>query len=101
MPDSTEFKIADISEMVRMFRAIANESRLMIILLLMKEKNRHVSEIAGDLDLSVSSVSHHMSKLDDLGFVRRERRGKEVYYHLRDECIKEIVERARSHVSGD
>ncbi len=101
MSSSTEVTSSDIGEMVKMFRAIANESRLMIILLLMEEKNKHVSEIANELELSVSSVSHHMSKLDDLGFVQRERRGKEVYYYLRDECIKDIIERAKSHVSGN
>jgi DNA-binding transcriptional ArsR family regulator len=87
--------------MVKMFRAIANESRLKILLLLIEIGSKHVSEIAEELDLSVSNVSHHMSKLDDLGFVRRERHGKEVYYYLKDACIIDIIERAIRHVNSE
>ncbi|TFF93691.1 ArsR family transcriptional regulator [Candidatus Thorarchaeota archaeon] len=90
----------DTERMANMFRAIANESRLRILILLMRGESTNVSEIADRIGLSVSSVSHHMSKLDDLGFVRRERRGKEVYYHLDDYCIRDIIERAEKHVSG-
>ena len=57
-------------------------------------------DIANELEMTITSVSHQLSKLKDLGFVAKEKSGKNAYYHLDDDCIRSILRRAEEHVSG-
>jgi DNA-binding transcriptional ArsR family regulator len=66
----------------------------------MQEEKIFVSDIAERTGQHISSVSHHLSKLKDLGFVKHERDGKHVYHMLDDDCIRDIMERAKEHVAG-
>lgn len=91
---------ADTKNLVRIFRALTDGSRLRIVHLLMNVDRISVSEIASRLGQNISGVSHHLRILSDLGFVKREREGKWIYHSLDDECIEDIMERALEHVGG-
>jgi DNA-binding transcriptional ArsR family regulator len=91
----------EIHEITTIFKALADKSRLRIILVLTHRKKLCVSEIAELLGMSISSVSHHISKLEFLGFVEHQRIGKHVYHTLSDKCIVDILRRAKTHVHGD
>jgi len=95
-----ELEPEEIADIVKIFKALADKSRLQIISNLAEDRRLCVSDIANQLDMSVSNVSHHLGKLEDLGFVSYEKEGKEVYYHLDDECVRDILWRARDHVCG-
>ena len=60
-----------------------------------------VSDIARDTDLEISLVSHHLKTLKLLGFVKPRKQGKNVYYSIDDDCIIDILERAKDHVAGN
>ncbi len=89
-----------LEALVRIFKALSDQSRLRIIALLAEDKKRSVSEIASELGMSISSVSHHLSILGNLGFVGKKRNGKQVYHSLDDKCVRDILKRAIEHVSG-
>lgn len=95
-----ELEPEEITEIVKIFKALADSSRLQIINTLAEDRRLCVSDIAEQLEMSVSNVSHHLGKLDDLDFVSYKKQGKEVYYRLDDECIRDILWRARDHVCG-
>jgi DNA-binding transcriptional ArsR family regulator len=90
----------EIHEITTIFKALADESRLRIILTLTHREKLCVSDIANLLGMSISSVSHHISKLEYLGFVEHQRIGKHVYHTLSDKCIVDILRRAKTHVHG-
>jgi len=92
---------SDLEALGRIFKALADQSRLRVIAILAENKKRSVSEIASELDMSISSVSHHLSILGNLGFVGRKRDGKQVYHSLDDQCVRDILKRAIEHVSGN
>ncbi len=89
-----------VSRVVQMFRALADETRLKILSLLEGGDEYGVTEIAVTLGLTQSNVSHHLSRLMDMGFVSYRREGRFVYYRISDECIKDIMRRARDHVTS-
>jgi len=91
---------SDTENLVDIFRALTDESRLRIVHLLMNVDRISVSEIASELGQHISGVSHHLRILRDLGFVKREREGKWIYYSMDDECIDDIMRRALEHVGG-
>ena len=90
-----------IRDVVRIFRSLSDESRVKIVNLLIENKRLCVSDISSKLDIPISSVSHHLRLLKDLGFVGHEREGKKVYHSLADDCIRDILRRASEHVAGE
>ncbi|MFX1266099.1 MAG: ArsR/SmtB family transcription factor [Promethearchaeota archaeon] len=92
--------LSDTQNLVRIFRALTDESRLRIVHLLMNVDRISVSEIASELDQHISGVSHHLRILRNLGFVKREREGKWVYHSLDDDCIEDMMRRGLEHVGG-
>ncbi len=60
------------------FSSLANPTRLAIIERL-RDGEMNVSGLAAELGLEQSMVSHNVKLLEECGFVRSERRGKEKY----------------------
>ena len=58
-----------IEEVLPVFRALADESRLRIIGLLSSGEERSVEELSSLLDLRPPTVSHHLSTLRSVGLV--------------------------------
>ena len=67
----------------RLLKALANEKRLMILCLLV-DGERTVSELNAMLDLSQSALSQHLAKLREEGLVATRRDGQAIYYRLAD-----------------
>ena len=91
----------NLEALVRIFKALSDQSRLRIIAVLAEDRKRNVSEIANELGMSISSVSQHLSILGNLGFAGKKRNGKQVYHSLDDQCVRDILKRAIEHVSGN
>lgn len=68
---------------LKLFKALADQSRLLIIHALM-EKPLYVEVLAERLQLSVSTISFHLKKLEDAGIVSSTREQYYVMYHLQD-----------------
>lgn len=84
------------SGMARMFKALADDTRLKIIYALSLEE-LCVCDVAGIIGSSVANTSHHLRFLSSLGLAGYRREGKLVYYSLKDECVREIIKSALKH----
>lgn len=80
-----------MEESVKLFKALADSSRLRILTSLM-ESPMYVELLAERLELSASTVSFHLKKLEDIGLVSKE---KDQYY-LIYRINKEILEQSLS-----
>ena len=63
-------------------KAVANQRRLLILRLLMKNKEMNVAEIAGNIELSFKSTSRHLSQLAGLDIVGKDQKGLFMYYSV-------------------
>ena len=79
-----------------LLRSIGSTHRLMILCLLM-DGEKSVSEICEALDARQSLVSQHLLRLRQDGLVRAERRGHFVYYSLNDTPARDIVAVLHTH----
>lgn len=70
-----------MSEMVTCLKALADENRLRILMLL-RERELCVFELMGVLELSQSLVSSHLGVLRAAGLVQARREGKRMRYAL-------------------
>ncbi|MHA1965842.1 MAG: ArsR/SmtB family transcription factor [Candidatus Thorarchaeota archaeon] len=96
-----EFEEKELDDVIDIFRALSDHSRVRIIAALTRQESLCVSDIAELLEMPISRVSHHLSTLKMLGFVRSKQEGKQVFYGIDDDCIADIMKRARDHVAGN
>ncbi|HPJ26365.1 MAG TPA: metalloregulator ArsR/SmtB family transcription factor [Synergistaceae bacterium] len=77
-------------ELARMFRALGDPTR-MGILLVLREGEMCVRDLAIFLEISESAVSHQLRLLRDLYMVQPRREGQIIFYSLRDRHVEEIL----------
>ena len=81
-------KLDDLTEFLN---AISNKKRL-IILNILKEKDRCVCELEATLDESQPSISHHLKILESAGLIRGWKKGKFTHYDLVSEQLELYLE---------
>ncbi|GAA3927233.1 metalloregulator ArsR/SmtB family transcription factor [Actinoplanes auranticolor] len=75
---------------VIVLRGMAYEHRLHILMLL-RGGEKSPAELAEALSADVTSVAHHLRFLKDARLIRRQRRGRNVYYTLHNEATRQLV----------
>ncbi len=89
-----------IQAMAESFKALADPTRLRILALL-SEGEQCVGDLADHLDVSQSAVSHQLRLLRSLDIVRYRKDGREVYYDLADDHVRDILSRTLEHILYD
>jgi ferredoxin len=77
----------------RIMQALASPSRVRILARL-AESPCPVSELAATVGMEQSAVSHHLRALRQLGVVAAHRRGRHVFYALRDPHTRKLLAEA-------
>ena len=72
-------------------KALAHENRL-VILCLLAERERSVTELEGLLALSQATVSQQLARLRHEGLVETRRDGRAIYYSLADDTTKRFIQ---------
>lgn len=88
----------NIKETVSLFKIFSDYTRLRIIDLLVSGEFC-VQDISDNLQTSQSAISHQLKLLRDLNVVRTRKLGKQVFYNLQDNHVKEIFLMGYSHAT--
>ncbi len=88
-----------VLEVADFFDALGNPTRLKILLALMEAGELCTCDLSAITNLSVSAISHQLRILKDRKIVAYRKDGKNVFYRLDDEHIKEILRVAMVHLS--
>ena len=89
--DDLFFKLAEF------FKILGDTTRTKILFTL-DQNEMCVCDIANVLGMSKSSISHQLGTLRRSGIVKCRKQGKEVYYMLDDNHIKELFEVGMEHI---
>ncbi len=84
-------KVIRMNDFMKRLKALADETRLQILLLLLK-KNICVNGLARKLDISESAVSQHLKILREADLVRGEKRGYFVHYQVKKENLLAVAD---------
>ncbi|MFB5283374.1 ArsR/SmtB family transcription factor [Peribacillus sp. Hz7] len=86
-----------VDEASRIFKALADPTRIKILYLLSQEECsvNHITEV---LDMTQSAVSHQLSFLRNLRLVKYRREGNTFYYTYDDEHVITILNQVLSHI---
>lgn len=77
-----------MTDLVRIFKALGDESRLRILLAL-NEKTYCVCDLAKCLGIAQPTLSHHLKILRDVGLVIGEKEGQWIYCRLNYDMFDE------------
>ena len=80
-------KESDLYMLTEFFKMLGNPTRIRILFLLM-EQDANVGDLAEQLGITQSAVSHQLNLLKSNKLVRRRRDGKMIFYALVDEHVQ-------------
>ncbi|MBN2519913.1 MAG: helix-turn-helix transcriptional regulator [Bacteroidales bacterium] len=87
-----ELNSEQLEKAANMLKAIAHPMRIAIMSHLEDGRKLTVTEIHKLLDIEQSTTSHHLGILKDKGVLGSERDGKNTYYFLKHDSLKQIVD---------
>lgn len=90
-------KLKTITDMSNFFKILGEPTRIKILNTL-DNNEMCVCDIANVLNMTKSTISHQLNILRINNIVKYKKVGKEVYYTLDDEHVKEVFEIASSHI---
>ena len=85
------------AQLAETFGLLADPTRLSIVVICM-EREIAAGDIAEELGLSASLVSHHLRLLRAARMLRGERRGKQVFFSMADACVHNVLEIMIDHL---
>ena len=86
-----------IFDLAEFFKVFGDSTRMKIICALLEEE-LCVGDIAQITNSTVSAISHQLRLLKQSKLVKYRKDGKEVYYSLDDEHVREIFKKGREHI---
>ena len=93
MPD--EENLYDLAEL---FKVFGDSTRIQILYTLL-DHEKSVGDIAEELGMNASAISHQLRVLKSARLVKFRRAGKVIYYSLDDEHIKQIFDAGLHHIT--
>ncbi|HEY4487338.1 MAG TPA: metalloregulator ArsR/SmtB family transcription factor [Candidatus Paceibacterota bacterium] len=95
MVTRTERSVAEKTS--RLLDVVRNPTRLLIVLLLRDRRGAYVQEIADELEMSQSAVSHQLHILEQGGVASFTKEGRDVLYQLsRKQPARKLLKILRS-----
>ena len=82
---------ADLEGLADLLLVAGNTTRLKILFLLARESELCVCDLADVTGMTVSSISHQLSKLRAHGLIGRRREGQTIFYRLLDTPFIDVL----------
>ena len=88
----TELSADEAEQLAATLKAVADPARLRLLSLIQAQPEGEacVCHLTEPLGLGQPTVSHHLKKLEDAGFLTHDRRGKWVYYRVVPEALAAV-----------
>lgn len=82
---------SQFEEAAYVLKALANETRLCVIMQLSKEGEKSVTELMEQMDCEQSLLSHHLTDMRAKGILRCRKSGKNSFYSLSDKRFSNVL----------
>jgi ArsR family transcriptional regulator, lead/cadmium/zinc/bismuth-responsive transcriptional repressor len=86
-------RVETAAELARVYETLANDTRLRLLHVLLKEGEIYPSGLAAKLGMKPQAVSNQLQRLLDRGIVRTRREGNNVLYRIVDPCVIDLIDR--------
>lgn len=95
LPDQLE------QDLVQTFKLLSDETRLRVLMYLMREGELHVTALCERLEQSQPAVSHHLALLRVAGLIQARRDGKHNFYSVRQQHFHQIMGELFTNMTSD
>lgn len=99
--EHTQLNPENLEKAANMLKAIAHPMRISIIGCLEDGQKLTVTEIHKQLGIEQATASHHLGILKDKGVLSSKREGKNIYYFLKHETLKVLLNCVSGCCSGN
>jgi DNA-binding transcriptional ArsR family regulator len=79
------------TEVVALFQALANDSRLRLLHALARAEELCVSDLAVAVEMTPQAISNQLRRLIDRRIVATRREGNHIYYRIIDPCVPGLL----------
>ena len=80
------------SAVSRLFRVLANDTRVRLLQVLVSRDEMCVGDLADALDMRIQAVSNQLQRLADQGVLAVRRDGTKMLYRVDDPCVAELLD---------
>lgn len=87
----------DTQSMTKIFKALADDTRAKVALMLCRTDELCVCDVANIIGTTIPNASHHLRLLRSLGLAKYRKEGKLVFYSLDDDHVKQLILMALEH----
>lgn len=84
---------AQAKDLAKLFKIFANDTRLRLLHALVRGAELCVSDLADSVGMKPQAVSNQLQKLVDRGVLGARRDGRNIFYHVDDPCVAELLDR--------
>ena len=88
----------NIYNLAELFKVFGDSTRIRILLALYKGE-MSVNEIANELNMTQSAISHQLKNLKISKLIKNRKAGKVVYYSLDDDHVYNIIKQGLEHIN--
>ena len=98
MEVNNNYKNKNIEKLANMFSILGDNTRLQIVTLLM-HRDANVGEIASELNMTQSAISHQLRILRDAQLLKNSKIGRKVIYSINDDHVMTIINEGLKHMA--
>ena len=88
----------NLDNIVGIFKALACETRLKIVMGFLEKKECNVNLMAENLGIAQPNVSQHLAILKNAGVIEGYRNGTQICYRVVNEQVSEIIKCVQMHL---
>ena len=92
MPD-----VEELYDLAELFKVFGDSTRIRILFALF-DREICVNDLADQLEMTQSAVSHQLKILKQSKLVASRREGKSIFYFLADDHVRTIIDQGREHI---
>lgn len=93
LSDRALLTAAQSSSLERLFKTLANDTRLRLLHALIRSEELCVNDLASALHMKPQAVSNQLQKLVERGFLESRRDSVQVFYRIVDPCVEILLDR--------
>lgn len=83
---------AQASELMSLFKVLANDTRLRLLHALARSEELCVTELAEEVGMKPQAVSNQLQRLADRGILGSRRNGLQIFYRIIDPCVPALLD---------
>ena len=95
--DTSNISEDELYYLAELFKVFGDSTRIRILFVLF-EKSLSVCDIANELNMTQSAISHQLKILKQSKLIKGQRDGKNIIYSLADDHVKSIISQGIEHV---